>query len=99
MTDTSIWIALPFNYDELDGKSVEYETVGKGTATGFLSVRQNPAGLFALQIRVETPGDPAQIPDPLEELLSFATLQRHPLPRRADFLLAKHADELLPRMG
>jgi hypothetical protein len=98
-TMSTAWIKLnEFTDEDLDGKTVEYETKDKGTAKGFLRARQNPEGLLAIQIHSEKVGNSPVFADPLEELLSFATLQRHPKPQRADFLLAKHIDELLRLM-
>jgi hypothetical protein len=95
MTD---WIKFTkFTKDELDGKTVEYESEKLATGFGTLSVRQNADGLLAFQIRIACEGE-AQLPQPLPELLSFENLQRHPKPDRAQFLLARDAGALLIRM-
>ncbi len=88
---------MTFTKDELDGKTVEYESERLATGVGILSVRQNDAGLLAFQIRITYAGE-AQPPQPLPELLSFESLQRHPKPDRAQFLLARDAGALLIRM-
>ena len=82
-----------FTDEEMDGKTVEFETEGMGTYTGTLIVRPIPGGRM---LGIHIIGSAGAPPQPLQELTeTFENLCRHPFPQRAEFLLLKNEGHIL----
>ena len=87
------WIPLPAGIDfhDLPGTIVEYETFdGKGFL-GKLSVFRGEDDLYKLEINIDLPkGESAEPYFPRAGLIDdFATLRRHPNPKRAKWILGE----------
>ena len=81
----------PFSFEELHGKSVEYQIQGKGTARAFLRAKEFPNGRIEVGLTGQVEAS-ANVPRP--ETLDPKHLIRHPAPTRADFLWATDVDYL-----
>jgi hypothetical protein len=85
------WIPLPpgVEFHDLPGSTVEYETFdGKGFL-GKLSAFRGEDDLYKLEINIELPkGESAEPYFPRPGLIDdFASLRRHPNPKRARWIL------------
>lgn len=81
-----------FSFQELNGKTVEYQTQNEGSFFGKLRPLKMHNGSLQLQIDAKisagTVAPEAQTLDPNH-------LLKHPLPSRAEYLLAEDAEYLL----
>ena len=84
------WISLPhIEYRDLVDTTVEYETVrGKG-APGKIRAFRNEDGLYLIEIDIEVPADEdVERYQPRAGIMTdFATLRRHPDPKKAVWIL------------
>lgn len=81
----------PFSFEELHGKSVEYQIHGKGTAWAFLRAKKFPDGRIEVSLTGQVE---ANVNVPRPETLDPKYLIRHPAPSRAEFLWATDVEYL-----
>lgn len=82
----------PFSDEELSGKSVEFQILGRGTAYGLLRTKLLSDGSTKvdLQIKVLVGSE-----SPKPQTLDPKHLMKHPIPTRAEFLWAEDPDHIL----